>query len=91
LRFQISVRKEVNAHFLSSARPSSCVAKLKFLSRPLKSLPEVGDWLHGTESIERDYQELKKELGLGHYERRSWRGFHHHATLCIVAYINACC
>jgi SRSO17 transposase len=36
--------------------------------------------------IERDYQELKQELGLGHFEGRSWRGFHHHATLCIAAY-----
>jgi len=36
--------------------------------------------------IERDYQELKQEIGLGHYEGRSWRGFHHHASLCIAAY-----
>lgn len=36
--------------------------------------------------IERDYQELKDELGLNHYEGRNWRGFHHHATLCIAAY-----
>lgn len=36
--------------------------------------------------IERDYQELKQEIGLGHYEGRGWRGFHHHATLCIAAY-----
>src|SRR3954468_11022898 len=36
--------------------------------------------------IERDYQELKQELGLGHYEGRGWRGFHYHATLCIAAY-----
>ena len=36
--------------------------------------------------IERDYQELKQELGLDHYEGRGWRGFHHHATLCIAAY-----
>ena len=36
--------------------------------------------------IERDYQELKQELGLGHFEGRSWRGFHHHATMCIAAY-----
>jgi hypothetical protein len=35
--------------------------------------------------IERDYQELKSELGLSHYEGRNWRGFHHHATLCIAA------
>jgi SRSO17 transposase len=36
--------------------------------------------------IARDYEELKQELGLGHYEGRGWRGFHHHATLCIAAY-----
>jgi SRSO17 transposase len=36
--------------------------------------------------IERDYLELKQEIGLGHFEGRSWRGFHHHATLCIAAY-----
>jgi SRSO17 transposase len=36
--------------------------------------------------IERDYEELKQELGLSHYEGRNWRGFHHHATLCIAAY-----
>lgn len=36
--------------------------------------------------IERDYQDLKQEVGLGQYEGRGWRGFHHHATLCIAAY-----
>jgi SRSO17 transposase len=36
--------------------------------------------------IERDYLELKQEIGLGHYEGRGWLGFHHHATLCIAAY-----
>ena len=36
--------------------------------------------------IERDYQELKQEIGIGHYEGRGWRGFHHHGTLCIAAY-----
>jgi len=50
---------------------------------PLKSLVKIAKhrWI-----IERDYEELKQELGLGHYEGRSWRGFHHHATLCIAAY-----
>jgi SRSO17 transposase len=50
---------------------------------PLKDLVAAakGRW-----RIERDYQELKQELGLGHYEGRSWRGFHHHTTLCIAAY-----
>jgi SRSO17 transposase len=36
--------------------------------------------------VERDYQELKQEVGLGHFEGRGWRGFHHHATLCIASY-----
>jgi SRSO17 transposase len=41
----------------------------------------MGRWM-----IERDYEELKSELGLSHYEGRNWRGFHHHATLCMAAY-----
>lgn len=58
-------------------------------------LRELGDNISLTEllridklrwRIERDYQELKQELGLGHLEGRGWRGFHHHATLCIVAH-----
>jgi SRSO17 transposase len=36
--------------------------------------------------IERDYLDLKQEVGLGHFEGRGWRGFHHHATMCIAAY-----
>ena len=36
--------------------------------------------------IERDYEELKQEFGLNQFEGRGWRGFHHHATLCISAY-----
>ena len=44
------------------------------------------DTVMGRWRIERDYQELKQELGLGHYEGRNWRGFHHHASLCLAAY-----
>jgi hypothetical protein len=36
--------------------------------------------------IERDYQELKQEFGLGQYEGRGWRGLHHHMTLCVAVY-----
>jgi SRSO17 transposase len=36
--------------------------------------------------IERDYQELKQEIGLDHFEGRTWKGFHHHAALCAVAH-----
>ena len=35
---------------------------------------------------ERDYQDLKQDRGLGHYEGRGWRGFHHHASMSIAAY-----
>jgi SRSO17 transposase len=56
------------------------------------NLPKNTPWqqmintVMGRWRIERDYQELKQELGLGHYEGRNWRGFHHHACLCIAAY-----
>jgi SRSO17 transposase len=52
-------------------------------STPLQELVRVAKlrW-----RIERDYQELKQEFGLDHFEGRSWRGFHHHATLSIAAY-----
>ena len=36
--------------------------------------------------VERDYQEMKGELGLDHYEGRNWLGFHHHAALCAAAH-----
>jgi SRSO17 transposase len=36
--------------------------------------------------VERDYQEMKQEIGLDHFEGRGWMGFHHHATLCGVAH-----
>lgn len=48
--------------------------------------PAMIDTVMGRWRIEREYEELKQELGLGHYEGRNWRGFHHHASLCIAAY-----
>lgn len=50
------------------------------------TIPQLVDAAKLRWRIERDYQELKQELGLGHYEGRGWRGFHHHASLCIAAY-----
>jgi SRSO17 transposase len=58
----------------------------------LSTLPENVTFTHLVSQaklrwrIERDYLELKQEIGLGHFEGRSWRGFHHHATLSIAAY-----
>ena len=36
--------------------------------------------------VEQGYQQMKEELGLDHHEGRSWRGFHHHACLVMLAY-----
>jgi SRSO17 transposase len=65
--------KEPTKYWISTLPPAT---KLKALVKMAKHR-----WI-----IERDYQELKQELGLGHFEGRNWRGFHHHATLCIAAY-----
>jgi SRSO17 transposase len=65
--------KEPTKYWVSTLPPT---IKLKALIKMAKHR-----WI-----IERDYEELKQELGLGHFEGRNWRGFHHHATLCIAAY-----
>jgi hypothetical protein len=36
--------------------------------------------------VEQGYQQMKSELGLDHFEGRSWRGFHHHVCLVMVAF-----
>jgi SRSO17 transposase len=64
---------EPTKYWISTLAPTT---KLKALIKMAKHR-----WI-----IERDYEELKQELGLGHFEGRNWRGFHHHATLCIAAY-----
>jgi SRSO17 transposase len=53
---------------------------------PDTPLNELVAMAHRRWRIERDYQDLKQEFGLDHYEGRGWRGFHHHATLTIAAY-----
>ncbi len=50
------------------------------------SLEDLVDTVKLRWRIERDYLELKQEVGLNHYEGRGWRGFHHHVSLCIAAY-----
>ena len=60
-------------YFLSTAPSDATLEQLVFVTKMR--------W-----RIERDYQDLKREFGLGHYEGRGWQGFHHHATLCIAAY-----
>ncbi len=64
---------EPNKFWLSNLPADTSIDRLVWLAK-LR-------WL-----IERDYLELKQELGLGHYEGRGWPGFHHHGALCIAAY-----
>lgn len=66
-------QKEPSKYWLSTLPPDTRLTELVDLAK-LR-------W-----RIERDFQDLKQELGLGHYEGRGWRGFHHHASLCIAAY-----
>lgn len=58
-----------------------------FLSTLPEDTPinELVDVAHQRWRIERDYQDLKQDFGLGHYEGRGWRD-HHHAALSIAAY-----
>ena len=60
-------------YFLTTAPEEATLAQMVFVTKMR--------W-----RIERDYQDLKQDFGLAHYEGRGWRGFHHHATLSIAAY-----
>ena len=69
--------------------PSQEAEPTKYWLSTLPANTSLRDLVRGAKQrwiIERDYEELKQELGLSHYEGRGWRGFHHHATLCIAAY-----
>jgi SRSO17 transposase len=65
--------KEPTKFWLSNESPATKIKRLVWLAK-LR-------W-----RVERDYQDLKEEVGLDHFEGRTWRGFHHHATLCAVAH-----
>jgi SRSO17 transposase len=65
------------------AEPSKYVLSTLPEDTPINELVSAA---HQRWRIERDYQDLKQDFGLGHYEGRGWRGFHHHARLSIAAY-----
>lgn len=60
--------------FYLSTQPASC------------SIKELVRTAHLRWRVERDYQDMKQEVGLDSYEGRTWRGFHHHAALCAAAH-----
>ena len=69
--------------------PKGAAEPAKYWLSNLPPRSALRDLVHTAKArwlIERDYQELKQEIGLGHYEGRGWRGFHHHGSLCIAAY-----
>lgn len=61
--------------------------KYYLCNAPLQtSVKQMIGWAHHRWKIEQGYQQLKEELGFDHFEGRSWRGLHHHLTLCFLAY-----
>jgi SRSO17 transposase len=69
--------------------PAADAEPLKYYLSTLPAETSLNDLVaiaHRRWRIERDYQDLKQEFGLDHYEGRGWRGFHHHAALSIAAY-----
>ena len=65
--------KEPAKYFLTTAPKEATLEQMVFVAKTR--------W-----RIERAWQDLKQNFGLGHYEGRGWRGFHHHATLSTAAY-----
>ncbi len=66
--------KDAPTKFYLSTQPASC------------SLKQLVRTAHLRWRVERDYQDLKQEVGLDHFEGRTWPGFHHHAALCAAAH-----
>ncbi|MGH2950402.1 MAG: IS701 family transposase [Solirubrobacteraceae bacterium] len=77
------------AEWLLIEWPRGAAAPTKYWLSTLPETTPIAELVHLAKlrwRIERDYQELKDELGLDHFEGRGWRGFHHHGALCIAAY-----
>jgi SRSO17 transposase len=85
-RFRTTLRP---VEWLLSEWPLDEPAPTKYYLSTLPGSTSLADLVrlaHLRWRIERDYQELKDEFGLDHFEGRGWRGFHHHGSLCIAAY-----
>ena len=76
-------------HWLICEWPDGEAAPTKFQLSSLPASTSIRELIRLLKlrwRVERDYQELKGEIGLDHFEGRTWRGFHHHATLCSAAH-----
>lgn len=88
-RVRVRVAADAPEEWLLIEWPESEKKPTKYWLSTLRPNISFGHLVHQAKlrwRIERDYLELKQEIGLGHFEGRGWRGFHHHATLCIAAY-----
>ena len=54
---------------------------------PDTSLKQLASLIKARWVCEQAHQQLKEELGLDHFEGRSWRGLHRHALLTLIAYL----
>jgi SRSO17 transposase len=82
-------REERPLEWLLIEWPTTEAAPVKFWLCNLPAGTRIGKLVNLAQMrwrVERDYEELKGELGLDHYEGRGWLGFHHHGALCIAAY-----
>jgi SRSO17 transposase len=52
-----------------------------------RSLRQLVAMARGRWRVEQDYQQMKEELGLDHFEGRSWTGWHHHVTMVMLAHL----
>jgi SRSO17 transposase len=53
---------------------------------PETTIEQAVRWWKERWQVERGYEQFKGELGLDHFEGRSWNGFHHHAAMTFLAY-----
>jgi SRSO17 transposase len=53
---------------------------------PKTSLKTLASAVKARWSCEQAHQQLKEELGLDHFEGRTWRGLHHHALMTMICF-----
>jgi len=83
-------KKPLAALWLVAEWPEGEAAPTKFFFSnlpPETSVRQLVRTAKGRWWVEHSYKELKDELGLDHFEGRSWRGWQHHVTLVMLAYV----
>jgi SRSO17 transposase len=78
---------EAQPHWLLIERRHDGSVRYAFSNLPANTsrLAAVRFW-RSRWPVEQGYQQMKEELGLDHFEGRSWHGFHRHGVLVMLAY-----